>query len=75
MKEEKDCKDCCGHWAGGMHHRKGHFLITIGTLALIYGAINYLRITYVWPPYTGWIAGGLVLIILGVGKKYWMNRG
>lgn len=83
MKEEKECKDCCdmqckgemGHHWGGMHHGRGHIFTTVGILALIYGAVNYLRVTYVWPPYTGWIAGGLALIIIGVGKKYWMNRG
>jgi len=84
MKEEKDmeCKDCDEHGkgeagfccGGGMHHGRGHVFITLGTLALLYGVVNYLRITYVWPPYAGWIAGGLVLIIIGWGKKHWMSR-
>jgi len=63
MKEEGD--------AIYRNARGGHFLVTVGVLVLAYGIINYLRITYAWPPYAGWVAGGIVLIVLGSVKKYW----
>jgi uncharacterized membrane protein YidH (DUF202 family) len=53
------------------HANSGHFLIIVGILVLAYGIINYLRITYSWPAYAGWVAGGIVLIALGLVKKYW----
>jgi len=62
MKEKGDAMCCRAHG--------GHFLIIVGVLVLAYGIINYLRIIYVWPPYAGWVVGGIVLIALGLGKKY-----
>jgi hypothetical protein len=56
------------------HARDGHFLVTVGILVLAYGIINYLKITYAWPPYMGWVVGGIVLIALGLAKKYWWMR-
>jgi hypothetical protein len=52
-------------------HGGNHFLFTVGLLALVYGVVNYLKVTYVWPPYMGWIVGGVVLIVIAWAKKYW----
>ena len=72
MKEEKDMECCCR----GMHHHggKAHIFLLIGTLALVYGVVNYLGTFYFWPPYAGWIVGGIVLILIGMAKKHWMMK-
>jgi hypothetical protein len=61
--KDKEHGDCC-------HHHGGLF-VKVGILALVYGLVNYLRVVYVWPPYMGWIVGGVVLIAIGWLKKYW----
>lgn len=62
----------------GMHHGgKAHLIILIGTLALLYGVGNYIRVTYLsdWPPYSTWMVGGVLLILFGwMKKQYFMNK-
>jgi hypothetical protein len=61
-------KDKEGH---DSYHHGGHLFVTVGILALVYGVVNYLKVAYVWPPYMGWIVGGVVLIVVGWAKKTW----
>jgi len=70
MKDEKEMEHCeCHHFGGG------HLLFTLGLLAFLYGVVNYLRVMYSWPPYMGWVVGGLALIVVGFAKKkYWMGK-
>jgi hypothetical protein len=75
VKEEKnmECKHCPVHCGEGyLYGGKAHLFLLVGTLALVYGVVNYLRMAYYWPPYAGWIVGGIVLILIGMAKKYWM---
>lgn len=62
----------------GMHHGgKSHLIILIGVLALLYGVGNYIRVTYLsdWPPYSTWMIGGVLLILIGwMKKQYFMNK-
>ncbi|MGA2910903.1 MAG: hypothetical protein ABSE04_03855 [Candidatus Microgenomates bacterium] len=54
----------------GKHHGGGgHWLMTIGIVALVYGIMSWLVMSYMWAPYVGWIVGGIVLIIIGWMKK------
>lgn len=57
----------------GMHKGGGHIFMTVGVLALVYGIINWLVVTYMWAPYMGWIVGGIVLIVIGWMKKMMMK--
>lgn len=66
--EHKEHDMCC------MPHGGGHLFVTLGFLAFVYGVVNYLRMTYTWPPYAGWIVGGLVLVIFGLAKKNWCMK-
>jgi hypothetical protein len=66
VKKMKD-KECeCRHG--------GHLFVVAGVFALVYGVVNYLRVTYVWPPYMGWIVGGVILLVLGWLKKYYWKK-
>lgn len=68
-KKEGNCHAC-------VHQSHGNLLITIGIVAAVYGIINYLRITvgYAWPPYVGWLIGGVILMIVGWAKAYWLRK-
>lgn len=73
MKEEKanglTCHAC-------IHKSHGNLLITVGIIAVVYGAMNYLRVAigYAWPPYTGWVLGGILLLIIGLIRGYWRRK-
>ena len=62
------------HKEGCCCHRGGHFFVVVGMLAFVYGFVNYLRVVYVWPPYAGWLIGGLILIVIGWTRKYWLPK-
>lgn len=56
---------------------KSHVIMLVGVLALLYGVGNYIRVTYLstWPPYTTWMVGGIVLILIGwIKKQYCMKK-
>lgn len=40
----------------------------LGILAVVYGIINYLTSSLGWQPYTAWIAGGIILILVSWAK-------
>lgn len=73
MKEEKTdtltCHTC-------VHKSHGNLLITVGIIALVYGVVNYLRITvgYAWPSYIGWVLGGVILIVFGWVKSHLIRK-
>ena len=48
---------------------KGKILEVLGILAIVYGVINYLTIALGWPSYGAWIAGGVILVLVGWAKK------
>ncbi|HYK08253.1 MAG TPA: hypothetical protein VEW42_02000 [Candidatus Eisenbacteria bacterium] len=75
MKNEKDMEVCnCGCCGGyGMLGGKKLYMI-IGTLALVYGLVQWARVTYMWPPYMGWVVGGAALVVIGFLKKWWYMR-
>jgi len=52
-----------------MMHGKGKILEILGILAIVYGIINYLTTALSWPSYGAWIAGGVVLVLVGWAKK------
>lgn len=67
-----NCGNCgsCGCGPGGYHGgKKAKLYFFAGTLAIVYGIINYLVSTG-WPGYQAWIAGGVLLVIIGVLKKH-----
>lgn len=67
-----NCGCCGGH---GMWMGKKLYM-TVGTLALVYGLVSWARVTYMWPPYMGWVVGGIVLLVIGFLKKWWyMHKG
>ncbi len=59
-----------------VHKSHGNLLIAVGIVAVVYAIINYLRMTagYNWPPYTGWFIGGILLVVVGLVKGYWMRK-
>lgn len=66
-----DCEDCKNGMHG--HHMGGggkHWLFTIGIVAFVYGLMQWAMIAYAWQPYTGWMVGGLLLILIGWMKKW-----
>lgn len=54
---------------GKMDHKHGKVFMTTGVLAIVYGVINYLIVGLQWPDYGAWIAGGIILILLGWAKS------
>lgn len=70
MKDERRmCPPECHH-----HAHMANWYLLIGAVAFVYGAIMYLKTMYAWPPYTGWMVGGVVLIVLGWLKRMWKMR-
>lgn len=57
---------CCGGHHGGL-------LSKIGILAVVYGVTQYLMVAQAWPVYSSWIAGGVLLILVGWAKKNMMK--
>lgn len=65
MAEEK-----MEHWGKG-----GHFLFTLGLIAIVYGVVQWAMVVYVLPSYGAWILGGVLLIIVWWLKKMmWMKK-
>lgn len=56
-------------WHGG----KGKLLEVAGVIAIVYGIINYLMTNLSWPTYGAWIAGGVILVLVGWAKKAMMK--
>ena len=54
----------------GMYH-KGGILFLLGILAIVYGIVQYLLLVLVWPVYTAWIVGGIILLLVSWAKKNW----
>ena len=52
-----------------MIHGKGKILEVLGILAIVYGVGNYLMVGLNWPSYGAWIAGGVILVLIGWAKK------
>jgi len=64
---------CCG-MGGGMWMGKKLYM-TVGTFAFVYGFVTWLMMTQNWPAYGGWMLGGVLLIAIGVVKKwFWKMR-
>lgn len=75
MKDEKNMECCCCDGTHHYHHGgKMHLLMLVGIFAFVYGAVNYLALTYAWAPYTEWMIGGAALIIIGWIKKMWKMK-
>ncbi|HKC14351.1 MAG TPA: hypothetical protein VKC89_00055 [Patescibacteria group bacterium] len=55
------------------NHKGGHFLFTLGIVAVVYGIIQYLMVGLGWPDYASWIVGGVLLALLGWFKKNRMS--
>ena len=56
-----------------MHGGKGKLLEAAGVIAIVYGIGNYLMVNLSWPVYGAWIAGGVILILIGWAKKAMMK--
>lgn len=52
-----------------MCHNPGKLLTTLGVLAVVYGVITYLMSVVGWAPFAAWIAGGVILLLVGWAKK------
>ena len=68
MKGEKEMMNCpCGcHLGKGAHLYK-----LLGTVAIVFGLINYATVVLGWQSYVAWIAGGVLLVIIGMAKKHY----
>lgn len=67
--------DCCDHRFAHHHGGGKHWLFTIGVVAFVYGLMSWAIVAYGWQPYTGWMVGGLLLIVIGwlkMWKKHMM---
>ena len=53
-----------------IHTDNAHFILLVGEIALLYGVVNYIRVTYFTNlmPYATYMAGGLILILFGWWK-------
>lgn len=72
MKDEKCSCEMHHHHGGGKH-----WLFTIGIVAFVYGLVNWAIVTYTWQPYTGWMVGGALLMVIGwlkMWKKHMMTK-
>ncbi len=47
----------------------------LGTVAIVYGLINYFTTVLGWTGYMAWVAGGALLIVVGLAKKQFMTGG
>ena len=56
------------------HGGKGKLLETAGVIAVVYGIGTYLIENLSWPEYMAWIAGGVILILVGWAKKAMMSK-
>lgn len=70
-----NCQDCgnsenCGGGCGGHGHKKAKLYFFAGILAIVYGVVNYLTVSMGWPNYQAWIAGGVLLLLVGALKKH-----
>ena len=61
MKDEKGMCNC-GHGHGGKKY------MLFGVLAIVYGIINYLTTAMNWQPYSAWITGGVILLLVAWAK-------
>ena len=52
----------CGHGHGSKKY------MLFGTLAIVYGVVNYMQTVMGWQPYMAWIAGGAILILIAWTK-------
>ena len=50
-----------------MHNPKSAFMV-IGVLSIVYGIINYFISALNWQPYTAWIVGGGILLLVSWAK-------
>lgn len=56
------------HWGGG------HFLFTLGLVAIVYGVVQWVMVTYSLSSSVSWILGGVLLIaVWWVKKMMWMK--
>ena len=46
-----------------MPNPKAAFMI-LGILAIVYGVVNYLISSMGWETYIGWLAGGVILLLV-----------
>ncbi len=67
MKEEKAC-EC------GCHHKGKHVYMVIGTVAFVYGLMSYFMTVQMWPSYTAWMVGGILLVVIGWLKKWFFMK-
>ena len=76
---EMECKDCPMHCqdgsCGGHRGGKYHMYMLLGTVAIVYGLINYFTTVMGWTGYMAWIVGGALLIIVGLAKKQFAMQG
>jgi len=56
-----------------MHGGKGKLLEAAGVIAIVYGIGTYLIESLSWPVYGAWIAGGVILVLVGWAKKAMMK--
>lgn len=57
-----------------MYHKGGHFLFTLGLVAIVYGVVQWAMVMYALPTYGAWVLGGVLLIIVWwVKKQMWMK--
>lgn len=59
----------CGHHFGGKHT-----YMLLGVLAFVYGLMTYAMAMYDWKPYTAWMVGGVLLVLIGWAKKWLYMR-
>jgi small neutral amino acid transporter SnatA (MarC family) len=48
---------------------KGNLLEAAGVIAVVYGIGNYLVANLNWTEYSAWIAGGVILLLIGWAKR------
>jgi len=55
------------------HHCMGgkHMYMLLGTLAFLWGLMNYFIVVLNWPSYAAWMVVGILLVLIGWAKK-WM---
>lgn len=52
---------------------KAKLLSAVGVIAIVYGVIQYLIVSLSWPEYGAWIAGGVILVLVGWAKSAMMK--
>lgn len=68
MKEEEKMCAC------GCHHKGKHWFFLIGSLAFVYGLMEYFMVVHMWPTYTAWMVGGILLVLIGWAKKWFYMK-